>query len=76
MADAELEGAFHDLHKAREALAAEDARACHDFRVSLLGGAWLMEAKGRAYDAFQGSAIWGEGDRVVLGVLSGAFSPL
>ena len=57
LADAELEGAFHDLHKAREALAAEDARACHDFRVSLLGGAWLMEVKGRAYDAFQGSAI-------------------
>jgi hypothetical protein len=56
LVDAELEGAFHELHRARAALAAEDVRACHDFQVSRVGGAWLMGAKGRAYDAFPGSA--------------------
>jgi hypothetical protein len=29
---------------------------CADFRVTILGGAWLMEEKGKAFDAFPGAA--------------------
>jgi hypothetical protein len=54
--DEALAAAFDELHKAREAWAPTDDSLGEDFKVNLLGGAWSMQAKGKAVVACLASA--------------------
>jgi hypothetical protein len=59
MSDMRVEAVFEELRRKREQWHLQEDIKRSDFRVTLLGGAWLQKTKGRAFEAFRGQACIG-----------------